>query len=282
LLRRASFELRRGVEVVSVLRDGERIAGVRTRDRATNAESDVVASFTIGDDGEHSLVRSACGIAIETQPFPLEFLCFALRWPSSFEPAVTRVWIDPRSRESGIVALAGMPFARGLGAGLVVVRASAFDVNDELQSAWRQFTSLDPAMAEIAKQCAFPDGMARVRRSFGHAARYGAAGAFVLGDAAHPVSPAGGQGANMAIADARVLAAAISENGADALDPYQRARWASNERSVGISRNAARALSLPSGWPSSAALFAVRSLARRGWVVRRALRAVASSFLERS
>jgi len=40
----------------------------------------------------------------------------------------------------------------------------------------------------------------------GHAPRYGAAGAVVMGDAAHPVSPAGGQGANMSIADARALA----------------------------------------------------------------------------
>src|SRR5262245_15812598 len=110
LLTGPTFELRRGVEVVGVLREGERIAGVRARDRTSGKESEVPAQVTIGDDGEHSIVRAGSGIRLETRPFPLDFLCFGIEWPAFLETAVARIWVHPSSRESGILALAAMPF----------------------------------------------------------------------------------------------------------------------------------------------------------------------------
>jgi 2-polyprenyl-6-methoxyphenol hydroxylase-like FAD-dependent oxidoreductase len=53
----------------------------------------------------------------------------------------------------------------------------------------------------------------RVRRLWGHAKKYGIAGAMLMGDAAHPVSPAGGQGANMSVADATAMAELLMDGG---------------------------------------------------------------------
>ncbi|HKE02184.1 MAG TPA: NAD(P)/FAD-dependent oxidoreductase, partial [Planctomycetota bacterium] len=205
LLRRARFEVRRGVEVVSILRAGDRVSGVRARDRATGKEDDVPARLTIGDDGEHSIVRAGCGIPLETRRFPVDFLCFGIEWPASFERGVARVWIVPGGRRSGLVAFAAMPFVRGKGAGLLVVRGDAIDSGADLETPWRDLRAQIAEIGEVAGDRSPSRGMTRVRRHFGHAPRYGCDGAFLLGDAAHPVSPAGGQGANMSIADARVL-----------------------------------------------------------------------------
>src|SRR5262249_21349431 len=81
LLGLRSFELRRGVEVMEVLVEKERIAGVRAREVATGKPFEVLAQWTVGDDGGNSIVRSACGIALRTRPFPAEFFCFAFDWP---------------------------------------------------------------------------------------------------------------------------------------------------------------------------------------------------------
>src|SRR4029453_19118433 len=52
-----SFELHRGVQVESVLKEQGRIVGARTRDVAGGQERDWLAETTGGDDGAHSLVR---------------------------------------------------------------------------------------------------------------------------------------------------------------------------------------------------------------------------------
>jgi 2-polyprenyl-6-methoxyphenol hydroxylase-like FAD-dependent oxidoreductase len=53
-----------------------------------------------------------------------------------------------------------------------------------------------------------------------------------MGDAAHPVSPAGGQGANMSIADARALAEIAVRNPSQLLEEYEYRRRKDNERSL--------------------------------------------------
>src|SRR5439155_3853097 len=76
LMRERSFDLHRGVEVKEVLKQQGRIVGVRGRDVAAGSEGEWLAVTTVGDDGAHSLVRAACGIALRAHLFPVDFLCF--------------------------------------------------------------------------------------------------------------------------------------------------------------------------------------------------------------
>src|SRR5262245_52233667 len=85
LLELGSFELRRGHEVIAVLKEQNRIVGVRSRDLQTAIEREFVARWTVGDDGACSLVRETCGLEINTRMFPLDFLCFAFSWPADFD-----------------------------------------------------------------------------------------------------------------------------------------------------------------------------------------------------
>src|SRR5688572_410503 len=206
LLSLTGFELRRGVEVTDVLTERDRIVGVRARDVKNGSPFEVTARWTVGDDGVNSVVRRACGIDLATRLFPIEFYCFNVDWPPDFPAAIGRVWPNRKSWQSGIFVLGTLPIPGGRGAGLVGVRGRAFNANPSVAASWAEFCAIDPRIRQVVGDRRFPDDFAYIRRPWGHAPRYGTDGAVLMGDAAHPVSPAGGQGANMSVADARVLA----------------------------------------------------------------------------
>jgi 2-polyprenyl-6-methoxyphenol hydroxylase-like FAD-dependent oxidoreductase len=282
LLRLGSFELRRGVEVIAILKEKGRVVGVRTRDVTTQEEGDLVALYTVGDDGAQSLVRIACGIDMETRPFPIDFICFGCDWPPAIPSGIARFWFNRERRTSGIVGLLIMPFPNGKGAGLVPVVPQTFDAIPSVEASWSRFCTANPAVREVIRGRRFPHDFVRIRRPWGHAPRYGGEGALLMGDAAHPVSPAAGQGANMSIADARVLAELALGNHRDLLAEYERRRRPANARSLGPTRAAASILSLPR-WlsPTSVPLAIMRSAARSPWLVRRFLRSASTMFQER-
>ncbi len=91
----------------------------------------------------------------------------------------------------------------------------------------------------------FPRDFVRVQLKFGNCPTFVHPGAALIGDAAHPVTPAGGQGANLAIADARCLADAILRGTDPLLTDYDRIRRRAANRSLRLSRGAAWAFSLP-------------------------------------
>jgi 2-polyprenyl-6-methoxyphenol hydroxylase-like FAD-dependent oxidoreductase len=241
LLANGGFELLRGVEVVNVLEGGGRIAGVRAREVASGRVLEIEAALVVGDDGARSRVREACGIGLDARPFPLDFLCFGFERPPSLSSEVGHVWLDLFNSGGGVLGLIAFPLPKGRGAGVVPARSRILDGGD----AWERFLSSDAALREVVGARRFPSDFTRVGRAFGHARRYGGRGAVLLGDAVHPVSPAGGQGANMSVADAVALAEALLRGAGDPLAEYERRRRPANERSLAVTRRVARFLSLP-------------------------------------
>jgi len=282
LLHLSSFELRRGVEVIHVLKEKSRILGVRTRDVATGEELEVLADCTVGDDGVHSVVRKACGIEIKTRMVPLDLLCFGFDWPSSLPFATARIWMNLKGLGSGILGLVAIPAGVGKGAGLVPVRPKIFNANPNVTESWNQLCSIDAVIHEVIRDRRFPQDFARIRRPWGHAPRYGTEGAVLIGDAAHPVSPAGGQGANMSVADACVLAELALRNEPNVLAEYERRRRPANKRSIGPTRVAVSVWALPE-WCSPASLFLsmVRWVGRHPSLMRRAIRSFSTRFREK-
>ncbi len=280
LLRLSAFELRRGVEVVAVLKEKERVVGVRTRELATSTEHEVLAKWTIGDDGGQSVVRQACNIPMETRMFPMDFLCFAFDWPATLPAATACICMNRRWPQSGILVLAAMPLPLGKGAGLVGARSWIFDNLERTQEEWHRFVAADPAMQPVAGNRNLPADFVRVRRAWGHAPRYGGEGALLLGDAAHPVSPAGGQGANMSVADACALAEIALSNHPNPLAEYERRRRPANRRSLLFTRVAARVFGLPD-WCLRLLPLGPREVMGRPWIARRFVQTAATAFQER-
>jgi 2-polyprenyl-6-methoxyphenol hydroxylase-like FAD-dependent oxidoreductase len=276
LVESGGFELRRGVEVTEVLRQGARVVGVRARDVVTGVVTDLLAEWTVGDDGAHSRVRQACGIPLRSRMFPMDFLCAAVELPAGVS-AAARVWF---SIERGMLAmgLASFPQPRRRAVLLAPIRHKTLDDESRLKARWRRLLAANPLAAEIVGDLDFPGSFAAVRRPWGHAARYGAAGAFLIGDAAHPVSPAGGQGANMSVADAVALADALVRHPSDALRRYERRRRPANARSLFFTRAAAAVLLLPPSLTGRLAPAALRALRARPGGFENLLRSASLAF----
>jgi len=306
LLQFGGFELRRGVEVTQVLSesvpvassrrpettstpDGDcksparRITGLRTRELATGREEEWLADWTVGDDGVRSLVRETAGIAMPTRLFPVEFLCLALdAWPNALPHATVHLWPNWHRADSGILAFGAGSLPGGIGVGMALIAGKTFDANPRVAESWAEFCGANEAMRTVVGGRKFPEDFFRVARPWGHAERYGFPGALLMGDAAHSVSPAGGQGANMSIADAVVLAELLLGNAPDLVATYERRRRPTNERSMTPTRAASHVLDVPD-WlvPTAAAKAGLHLLARHPAMFERVLQEVSSLFVER-
>jgi len=246
LLSDPAFEIRRGIEIVELLRQGDRASGARVRDVSTGAVSELAARWIVGDDGAHSVVRQGCGIMLTMTQLPIELACFEFGWPARLPAAVPHVVLNPNGSATGVVAMGAIPLPRGRGIGLVAMRFPQSQNCGAIHEALKALDVADSPLAGLLEGRRFPEDFAHFRPQFGHAARYGIPGAVLLGDAAHPVTPAGGQGANMAIADAVALADCLSDGDDDLIARYERRRRRANDESISISRSTARAFRLPS------------------------------------
>lgn len=282
LLALGTFELRRGVEVTGVLRERERVVGVCARELAGGKELELAARWVVADDGVQSVIRKAAGIEMSTKMFPVDFLCFACAPPvGNFPLGTAHVFVDPRGGRSGIFGLLLGALPGGSGTGLVLARARIFDDLAAAREAWEALRRSLPAIDRALGPRRFPEDFTRVRRPWGHAAKYGADGVILMGDAAHSVSPAGGQGANMSVADAQALAELALRDEQDLVAEYERIRQPANQRSFGPTRAVSRLLGLPDRLaPFGLLIDLVGCVGRQRWLLRRALRSTSELFVE--
>ncbi len=194
----------------------------------------------MGDDGTDSLVRTQCGIEISLQPFPVDFFVCGLKWPQDWPPDIGRILFTPPDDDSGLFAAGFLPVPGSQAATVAVASADRSDDTAALAHAWNaMLATASSAPAEI-RAADFPASFTKIGRRWGHAKRYGVPGAVLIGDALHPVSPAGGQGANMAINDAVALARLIIAGTPNLAQRYEAARRAQNDRGLRPTRLAAK------------------------------------------
>ena len=245
LLQQAPCEYQRGVEVSQVLRDHGRVVGVRTRDTASGSEREILAAWTVGDDGANSVIRRGCGLPMNMVRFPLELLGFGFDWQAGLPANTVRIWLNKDRLQAGILGMPMAPLPEGRGVALIPIWREAFRNARWLQGRIHAFSVQDPLLNELIGSRPYPAGFTRFRLAWGRTPRFGVAGALLMGDAAHPVTPAGGQGANASIADALVIAEAALERPSGLLAEYKRRRSPPTQRSLSLSRDAFRLFSLP-------------------------------------
>ncbi len=258
LLAVCGAEVRRGMEVTGLLRDGGRIGGVTAKDLATGRAEEISAGLTVGDDGAHSAVRREIGVPCELHPFPVEFFTAAQPWPDNLPDDEVSVFLSRREMLGGLLGFGMMPLPGGVGACLGLVRAGGDETR--LAEAFALLAEENPEVPAPIVNCGFPAGFKKIGRSFGLAPSYGVPGCVLIGDAIHPVSPAGGQGANMAIGDAACLARLVLDGADDPAGALREARRESHERGLRPSRMAATAFqygTLPGAGALTGAAFAL-------------------------
>ncbi|HEX6939098.1 MAG TPA: FAD-dependent monooxygenase [Longimicrobiales bacterium] len=248
--------LRRGAEVTNLIREHGRVAGVRGRISGRAFEAH--ARFIAGDDGARSIVRECLGIRARLRLFPVDFLTLAFERPPSIPVDAACAWIRPEAIRDDLFAALFIPIPGDRVAGVLLASIGVFDARlaPDPDAFWNGLAALTPLADTIRQHIHGPGDLARFRRTYGHADRYVADGAAILGGAAHPMSPAGGQGPNAAIFDAIALAdvadAALraGDLSAQRLAAYERRRRPANRRSLSLTRRAVALLRLGRRFPA--------------------------------
>ncbi|MHC4992530.1 MAG: FAD-dependent oxidoreductase [Planctomycetota bacterium] len=194
------FHLERGAAVRDLLVEGDRVVGVRAQ--TEGGEQLLRADLVVGADGRASVVRKRGGVPARRVDQPMDIVWCKLPCPKDWP---------------GVRLYAGR--------GHLLIGYHSWD--DELQLAWvilkgtfdeLRSRGIEQWIKEMARHVS-PDFAAHLRT---HAdgvqkpflldvvcdcvERWSAPGMLLIGDAAHTMSPVGGQGINIALRDAIVAA----------------------------------------------------------------------------
>jgi len=191
------FTLIRNAEVKDLIFDGDRVVGVRT------PELDVHAELLVGADGRTSAVRAAAGLDTASATSPMDVLWFRLKWRPG----------DPRElfaiiRKGLLIAMIYrgdywqvahlMPKGQN-------PRAGSLDAFKE------RLASVSPKLREHLDDLHSWDDTSQLDVRVDRLKTWWRTGLLCIGDAAHAMSPAGGVGINLAVADAVAAANILCE-----------------------------------------------------------------------
>ena len=192
----------------------------------------VHARYVVGADGMHSAVRDAAGIGFTGGRYEQSFVLADVRmdWPLS--PREVQLYLAP----AGFVVVAAMPGAHHRVVATMDDAPEHIDTAD-VQALLDERTLGGAAVHEVAWSSRF-----RVHHRVADAYRRGPV--FLVGDAAHVHSPAGGQGMNTGIQDAvdlgNALHAALAGAPEAVLDGYEERRRPVAQQVVALTDRATR------------------------------------------
>jgi 2-polyprenyl-6-methoxyphenol hydroxylase-like FAD-dependent oxidoreductase len=201
--RSGPFRLEMGVTVRGLLVDGGRVSGVRAD--GPDGPREYRADLVVGTDGRHSITRKQGRFSeLQTRQG------FDVLWAKVPRPDF---WHDTRTvrLELGQGTFSGaMPGADGrLQVGFTIPKGGFASLRAQGVESWTDglIDRLSPDLAahlrahreELSKSVVLDVIVGRLTE-------WSAPGLLLLGDAAHPMSPVGGQGINLALRDALVAA----------------------------------------------------------------------------
>ncbi|WP_081283708.1 FAD-dependent oxidoreductase [Mycobacterium intracellulare] len=182
------FTLIRNAEVTDLIFDGDRVIGARTPDL------EVRADLVVGADGRKSAVRAAAGLKTAAAHSPMDVLWFRLDWRPG----------DPRELYG--VARRGFTMAliyRGDYWQIAYLMPKGSDPRDGSLEAFKErIVAARPQLREHVGDLRSWDQTSQLDVRVDRLERWWRTGLLCIGDAAHAMSPIGGVGINLAVADA--------------------------------------------------------------------------------
>lgn len=182
------FTLIRNAEVTDLILEDDRVAGVRT------PHDEVRADLVIAADGRKSAVRAAAGLRTAQAHSPMDVLWFRLKWRPG----------DPRE-------LFGV-FRKGLMMAMIyrgdywqvayLMPKGASPKGGSLEEFKERIVTAQPRLREHVNDLTSWDDTSELDVRVDRLETWWRTGLLCIGDAAHAMSPAGGVGINLAVADA--------------------------------------------------------------------------------
>ncbi|BAX93533.1 FAD-dependent oxidoreductase [Mycobacterium shigaense] len=196
-----TFQLLRSTEVTGLIRDGDRVVGVSYRDPSGETKQ-MRAVLTVACDGRGSTVRAAMGVTPRSFGAPMDVWWFRLPRHPEDPGGLAGTF---RSGHGVILIDRGDYYQIAY---LIPKGADAAIRAEGIEALHRVLVDMAPWLAGRVDTLSSFDDVKLLDVQLNRLSRWYADGVLCIGDAAHAMSPVGGVGINLAVADA-VAAARI-------------------------------------------------------------------------
>jgi 2-polyprenyl-6-methoxyphenol hydroxylase-like FAD-dependent oxidoreductase len=190
----SAFHLRMRAEATALIREGDRVVGVRAR--TPEGETEIRADLVVGADGRHSTVRALAGLAVQDLGAPMDALWMRLsRRPDDPDQPVGRFGAG----EIFVMLNRGDYYQCAF-----VIPKGGFDRLKEqgLEALRARIAALAPFLPERVAELRTWDDLKLLTVAVNRLPGWSRPGLLCIGDAAHAMSPIGGVGINLAVQDA--------------------------------------------------------------------------------
>ena len=197
------FELLMDMEVVDLVFDGDKVAGVKVT--GPNGPREIRADITIGADGRQSIVRDRAGLKVEDLGAPIDVLWFRI----SRKPEDPAQVLGRFTAGKIMVMLNREDYWQ---CGFVIQKFSFEKIRQRGLNEFRQdVIGVAPFLGDRVGEIIDWDQIKLLTVKVDRLLTWYRMGLLCIGDAAHAMSPVGGVGINLAIQDAVATANLLSD-----------------------------------------------------------------------
>ena len=203
--REPTFTLRMQTEMTDLVREGDRVCGVRYR-TADGATGEIRADLTVACDGRGSLARRQAGLQPKVFPVPIDAWWFRVpRLPSDRPSALA-----PHAAPGRFAVV--IPRETFLQIAYIGRKGADPELRARGIEAFRaDVAELVPEFRDRVDTIASMDDVKHLDVRVDRLVRWHVDGLLCIGDAAHAMSPVGGVGINLAVQDAVATATLLAE-----------------------------------------------------------------------
>jgi 2-polyprenyl-6-methoxyphenol hydroxylase-like FAD-dependent oxidoreductase len=189
-----SFELRMEHEVVDLLFDKGRVAGVRAK--SPDGERDLFADLVIGADGRHAITHPRANLELQEFGVPIDVLWMGLSKRSTDPPQSLGFFQHGKL----LVLLDRGDYFQ---VGFVIPKGSLADLKARgLPALHREIVEIAPFLRDRISELDDWEKIKLLAVQINRLKTWSRDGLLCIGDNAHAMSPAGGVGINLALQDA--------------------------------------------------------------------------------